>query len=462
VRVSYPATSIKYMFDTSVITVGGSGASASAPQDGQPLEVLESEICHLAGHLAASTCRFLVLLAEFDAREGWRDWDMPSCAAWLSWKCQMGSGTAREHVRVARALDALPVIRGEFTAGRFSYAKVRALTRIATPESDADLAEMAGPMTANQLDRFARAHRTVTEAEDEQVRLRRRLTWRLDDDGCLCLSVRLPPEDGAAVLTALRAVSEGGPPDPSADALADAPTGQPDVPAGTPTSTSLADALVEIAEAYISGRASEAANPDTYQVIVHADSAALAGDPTGRCHIQDGPAISTSSLRQLCCDAVLSWIGKDDRGNILQAGRRRRVPSPALRRALLTRDRGRCRFPGCHHRRTDAHHIIWWLHGGDTCLDNLVSLCRRHHRLIHKHGYQVKVTGPGQFTFHRPDGHLIINSPSLPEPRGPLDHTHDAEITPGTIVPPWYGERLDLDYAIATLFGNQKVRQARR
>jgi hypothetical protein len=147
------------------------------------LEVLESEICELAGHLAAATCRFLVLLAEFDARRGWAEWDMPSCTAWLSWKCQLSGSTAREHVRVARALGSLPAIRAEFAAGRLSYAKVRALTRIAGPDSDADLAEMAGPMTANQLDRFARAHRTVTRSMDEQARLHRRLTWRLEEDG---------------------------------------------------------------------------------------------------------------------------------------------------------------------------------------------------------------------------------------------------------------------------------------
>jgi hypothetical protein len=169
--------------------------------------VLESEICELAGHLAAAMCRFLMLVGEFDAREGWASWDMQSCAAWLSWKCQLAAGTAREQVRVARKLRALPVIRGEFAAGRLSYAKVRALTRIAAPDSDAGLAEMAGPMTGNQLERFARAHRTVTRAIDEQARIQRRLTWRLEEDGSLSLSVRLPPEDGAALLAALRAAT---------------------------------------------------------------------------------------------------------------------------------------------------------------------------------------------------------------------------------------------------------------
>ena len=90
-----------------------------------PLERVEAQICELAGHLAAATCRFLVLLADFDARRGWASWEMNSCAQWLSWKCQMSSGTAREHVRVARALRELPVIRARFAAGRLSYAKVQ-------------------------------------------------------------------------------------------------------------------------------------------------------------------------------------------------------------------------------------------------------------------------------------------------------------------------------------------------
>ena len=253
--------------------------------------MLESEICQLAGHLAAATCRFLVLLAEFDGRRGWATWDMPSCSAWLSWKCQLSAGTAREHVRVARALGSLPAIGAEFAAGRFSYAKVRALTRIATPDNDADLAEMAGPMTANQLERFARAHRTVTRNMDEQARIQRRLTWRLDEDGSLSLSVRLPPEDGAALLTALRAATQDiavqdghdGQPGASAEAPPPGPDAAGDHPAASaearPTSTSLADALVEIAEAYLAAKTRTADNPDVYQVIIHATPDMLTPDP---------------------------------------------------------------------------------------------------------------------------------------------------------------------------------------
>src|SRR6201989_1705853 len=143
------------MFDNH--TSGSIFAAALPPADAAaspaeparvPLERLEAQICELAGHLAAATCRFLVLLADFDARRGWASWEMNSCAQWLSWKCQLSSGTAREHVRVARALAGLPVIRAEFAAARLSYAKVRALTRIATPAHERRAGGAAGPVNA--------------------------------------------------------------------------------------------------------------------------------------------------------------------------------------------------------------------------------------------------------------------------------------------------------------------------
>jgi hypothetical protein len=209
------STNIKYMFDTKQPGTSPGATTPDRPSTepdpspaaGVPLERLEAQICELAGHLAAATCRFLVLLGDFDARRGWESWETGSCAAWLSWKCQLGSGAAREHVRVARALRILPVLRAEFGAGRLSYAKIRALTRIATPDTETGLAAMAGPMTGNQLERFARAHRQVTRNQDATARAWRRLTWRLEDDGSLAGAFRLPPLQGAVLLQALRAAA---------------------------------------------------------------------------------------------------------------------------------------------------------------------------------------------------------------------------------------------------------------
>src|SRR5690349_410696 len=125
-EMSDPDASVKCMFDIKVpgqVSADAAPAPLEADPPPVPLERLEAQLCEVAGHLAATTCRFLVLLAEFDDRRGWASWELNSCAAWLSWRCQMSSGTAREHVRVARALRDLPVIRREFAAARLSYAK---------------------------------------------------------------------------------------------------------------------------------------------------------------------------------------------------------------------------------------------------------------------------------------------------------------------------------------------------
>src|SRR5215475_1839280 len=171
----------------------------------------------------------------------------------------MSSGTAREHVRVARALRDLPVIRARFAAAELSYAKVRALTRIATPATEAGLAGLAGPMTANQLERFARAHRQVTQADDAEARIRRRLVWRFEEDGSLSGTFRLPPLAGAVLLKALRAAC--------ADLAADA--------AAIRTSSDLADGLVAIAESFLATKVAGADDPEIYQVVVHAGAGLL-------------------------------------------------------------------------------------------------------------------------------------------------------------------------------------------
>jgi hypothetical protein len=503
--LSYLPVNVKHMFDVRESGSCPDGMMSNPDDTGPasvPLERLEAQICELAGHLAAATCRFLVLLGDFDARRGWASWEMTSCAAWLSWKCQMSSGTAREHVRVARALRDLPVIRGEFGAGRLSYAKVRALTRIATPDTEADLAEIAGPMTGNQLERFARAHRQVSTADDATARIRRRLAWRIEDDGSLAGTFRLPPLQGAVLLKALRAAAadlehphrsdaEHGPAAQEAGVSAETPaTARPD----PPTSSSLADALLIIAEAFLAGKVAAADDPDVYQVIVHVGTEAItpaspasgpAGDPASvsaetsaavpgdrgnpadpadpaRCHVEDGPAISVTTAQMIACSSSWTWMLHDSAGKLLDLGRRRRRPNAALRRAARERDKCRCRFPGCESRRVDLHHIRYWSNGGRTTLDNLVSLCKYHHLLVHDRGYLIAAARDGTtFTFYRPDGTMIPASPPLPEADGTIGDWHDADITPETIIPPWYGERLDLDYAIYTCFANA-ANQARQ
>jgi hypothetical protein len=359
---------------------------------------------------------------------------------------------------------------------------VRALTRIATPATEAGLAEIAGPMTGNQLERFARAHRQVSAADDADARVRRRLAWRFEDDGSLSGTFRVPPLAGAVLLKALRAAAAdlehphgGREPDVSAEASAPA---QP----SAPTSSSLADALLVIAEAFLGEKVAATDDPEVYQVVVHVGTDAMSGGPAAdaadvsaetsagtpapsaqspghpaspaRCHVEDGPAISVSTAQVIGCSAAWSWMLHDSAGKLLDLGRRRRRPNPALPARLAERDKCRCRFPGCESRRVDLHHIQYSSNGGRTKLDNLVSLCKYHHMLVHDRGYLIAAARDGTFVFYRPDSTEIPASPTMPPAGGTVEDFHDADITPETIIPPWYGERLDLDHAIYVCFAN--------
>ena len=175
---------------------------------GRPIEWLEAEICTLAGHIAAATCRFLLLLGEFDRRGGWGTWECLSAAHWLSWKCGMSIRTAREQVRVARALEELPVMTAAFAAGQLSYSKVRAMTRVATPKSEADLVEVARHGTASHIDRIVAGYCTTKRNMDPErgrAQLRRRGVWvDTAEDGTVTITVRGDPDATQTILAGHR------------------------------------------------------------------------------------------------------------------------------------------------------------------------------------------------------------------------------------------------------------------
>jgi hypothetical protein len=113
---------------------------------GLTLDELECELATLASHIYAGTCRWLELVAELDRRGGWAESGCGSCAEWLAGRCALLPRAAREHVRVARRLEELPLVHAAFSRGELSYAKVRALTRVAESESEEELLELARVM----------------------------------------------------------------------------------------------------------------------------------------------------------------------------------------------------------------------------------------------------------------------------------------------------------------------------
>ena len=150
-----------------------------------------------------------------------------------------------------------------------------------------------------------------------------------------------------------------------------------------------ADAMVTMAEGCLSGKG-QANRGDRYLVHVHTDIETLKADGIGsESEIEDGGNVSAETSRRLCCDSgVVHWL-ENNKGEPLSIGRKTRSIPPAIRRALNRRDHG-CRFPGCSCSRfVDAHHIRHWADGGETSLNNLVLLCRRHHRMVHEEGFGV-------------------------------------------------------------------------
>jgi len=183
----------------------------AAPDHVAALDRLGDEIAELSAHLDAATARLLELIRAFDARGGWNT-GFRSCAAWLSWRVGLDLGAARERVRVARALETLPLLAEALGRGELSYAKVRALSRVATPETEARLLAVGRAGTAAHVERIVRGWRRVDRrAEARETRLRhtrRALHVYQDEDGMVVLRGRLEPEVGALVMQALAAARE--------------------------------------------------------------------------------------------------------------------------------------------------------------------------------------------------------------------------------------------------------------
>jgi 5-methylcytosine-specific restriction endonuclease McrA len=219
-----------------------------------------------------------------------------------------------------------------------------------------------------------------------------------------------------------------------------------------------ADALALLAETALHHGLDPGASGERYQVVVHVDAEVLA-DPEqpGQSVLAEGTHVPAGTSQRLACDASRVVMRHDQDGRVVEVGARTRTIPPALRRALYHRDHS-CRFPGCHARFGQGHHIRHWAHGGPTKLSNLALLCRRHHRAVHEEGFQVERQPDGELRFYRPDGRPFPEVPPPPavpsEPVAALRARHEAEglrLDPATATPDWFGERLDVDWAIDVL-----------
>jgi len=431
-------------------------------------DALEGRLASLAGTLAAAEAQFLDHVVELDVRGLWGRHGARSAAHWLSWRLGLRLGAARERVRVAHALLHLPAISACFHRGELSYCKVRALTRVATPDSEGQLLEIALGTTGAQLERVIRSWRNVLVAEQSaSASLSRSLRRRTEADGSVVYTLRVAADDAPVVDAALeraRAVvldEESRPVEtPEETELA------AELVNGTPRLRADADAFVLVAETFVAVGA-QGHPGDGLAVILHADLDALdrpeASPSSQRSPVRspDGqPLVSATALRRMCEASVMVMAHRG--GRPVDLGRSVRHASVRQRRLLAERDGGCCRFPSCTQRhRLIPHHVDWWSRGGGTDLDNLVLLCRAHHRAVHEVGYTVVALGDGRFRFGSPSGRELRLSGRIAAP--PTGVTGPG---PGEAVtrdhPTWGGERLDLRLLIDAMVANTVLASGHR
>ncbi|MEH6451192.1 MAG: DUF222 domain-containing protein [Oleispira sp.] len=503
---------------------------------------LADKITTLAGQINAANYRFLKLIAEFDRREGWAGFGIRSCAHWLNWKCSIGLTAAREKVRTARALEGLPGINTGFEKGELSFSKVRAMTRVATELNEPFLLMIAEYSTAQHMEKLVNTFRTVSrhddgmndcvnssvndelnatlnkaldkdadkdefgrsEAQREQElsqlqQENRKVSYFHDDDGSWVIQARLPDEEGSLLIKVLeelgsqdeqKNLSMGSAEVKSVTAVTPSQKSTSFIPDKLTFPQRRADALVALSEQYLAslnsseGASLKAAERCQLVLHVHTDSELDAS--------LDGRWLLPDAARRLACDASLLVVKEDSAGNVLDIGRKTRVIPPAMSRALAIRDGG-CQFPGCcESRYVEGHHIKHWADGGDTKLDNLVTLCKYHHRELHKGAFylclkpeqlksessKLETPKPERFAgrlcfskvdryfdspFNRSKDFVIAANPakftcachSFSELEKTLNDELSEPITEKTAVTKWTGERMDLSMTIEGLMNYQ-------
>jgi hypothetical protein len=267
----------------------------------EEIAAMGEAIAETAAIIDVATHRFLTQLREFDRVAGWHRAGALSCAHWLSWRIGMDLGAAREKVRVARKLDDLPVIAAALKKGEVSYSKVRAMTRVATAENEAELLGMARCATGAQLEKICRLKRMVNALAGESakdVEGRRYVVERTTEDGMVSIQLRLLPEEAARVMKAFEVAGSGN----------------------------RADGAVAVADAALGGKLDAGSVRPPVEVVVHVQAA----DLEGRTELGDG--VSAEVSRRLLCDAGVVPMLEDDEGRTIDVGGRRgrsRRPSGA-------------------------------------------------------------------------------------------------------------------------------------
>ncbi|GAC1682211.1 MAG: hypothetical protein PVS2B1_00540 [Candidatus Dormibacteraceae bacterium] len=342
------------------------------------------------------TWSFAQEAAEFAASDAWEEEGSATAIDWIRFNCNMASGAAANSVAVGEVMIRMPESSQALTQGEIGFAHLTTMARTADALDErfdeAPLLQKARENSPGKFYRICEHYRHAADpkryasdqAEQVENRYLKLSTWQ---DGSLIISGSLDPVGGAVVLTALKPLARK---------------------AGADDDRNLerrnADALVELA----SGGGSQAQIQVTSSVET---LLGLAGAPGAE--MEFSLPVSSKTIERLACDSSIARVLLDSESVVIDVGRSKRVVSEPGRRALHARD-GSCRWPGCDRPawRSAAHHVVHWIHGGTTDLDNLVLLCHRHHWMVHEGNWQI-VRGD--------DGQMLTIPPTVTFglPRGP-------------------------------------------
>ena len=454
-------------------------------------EDLEQEVITWQGRVSAGQFRLLAAIGEVDARGSWNGVGFLTSAHWLGVKLGMAPGTAYEHIRVARKLRELDVIAEEMAHGRLSFSQVRALTRVATPDTQDSWINVARYATGAQLDKLARGVARAKARERGEGGAKHHVAWSYDEDtGDLILTMRCPAEVGIPVIAALEAAMDDAYAEAKAAeeaAAAAGPEPQP-VPASPNSSAeelkrparpprdggrqvraaavqllregsappmedwmrgpffctkeTRMNGLLHMAQAYLAHRTTSATSGQRAQMTIYADPL------TGWSRLADGELLPPAVTAQLVKGRPIPELPQ----RATNLGRLQRDASAYQRQILAALDGACCRFPGCTRRRKlHAHHIRWWSDGGGTDIDNLVLLCSRHHTLVHDGVYQLRLLPDRTLRVFSPKTLRLVSSrPAQSDDQDPVLRL-PSDVDPNAARSRHEGDKLDCGYASAVM-----------
>ncbi|MDQ3987297.1 MAG: HNH endonuclease [Actinomycetota bacterium] len=345
-------------------------------------------------------------IREFDRRHLWWGHGFREHAHFLAARYGISQWKARRWIGTAHALEHLPITSHALTSGLLSLDKVVELSRFATGATEKKLVSWARRVTPGAIRKRADAETRASLERTREVESDRHLSWWWhQDDGVLEIEGRLPPAEGSVFISAVDRMAK------------DLPDSPPEEGARIhDTDYSIDQRRADALALLCSARIADDKDPDRAMVVVHAPYDALTNG-RGKATIANGPAIDPHTAQRLACDSRLEVVLYGDDDKAVGIGRASREPTRWLRRQVLYRDSHTCTFPGCEMKRfLHLHHMHWWDLLGPTNLDNLITVCTPHHKLVHEWGWSVKLQEDDTPVWFRPSGRRFEPGPAPPDP----------------------------------------------